>query len=79
MMVEQPALSTCLDIFKLLIPRVNFTNILCATFTHADPESAKKTDSLTLFFALLRSVCVKAAQKMLLKLPNNRNEGKEVK
>jgi len=35
---------------------------------HADPESAKKTDDLTVFFALLKSALVKAACKTLMKL-----------
>ncbi len=34
----------------------------------ADPKSAKKTDSLIVFFALLRLMCVKASSKMLVKL-----------
>jgi len=34
---------------------------------HADPKSAKETDSLTVFFVLLRSACVKAARKMFVK------------
>ena len=47
---------------------VNFTNILQAAFTHADPKSAKKTVKLSSFFALLGSACVKAAHRMLVKL-----------
>jgi len=35
---------------------------------HADPESAKKMDNLTVFFVLLGSVCVKAAHEMFMKL-----------
>ncbi len=34
----------------------------------ADPKSAKKTDNLTIFFALLGSARVKAAQRTLMKL-----------
>jgi hypothetical protein len=49
------------------IAGVNLINILRAAFTHADPNSAKKTDSLTVFFELLGSTGVKAACKMLLK------------
>ena len=52
-----------------------FTNILQAAFTHADPKSAKKTNKLCSFFALLGSVAMtrkyfsaKAAHKMLVKL-----------
>jgi len=33
--------------------RIDFTNILLKDFTFADPKSAKKTDGLTAFFALL--------------------------
>ena len=49
-------------------PRVNFTNILRAAFTRVDPKSAKKMLNLTVFFALLGSVRVKAACRMLVKL-----------
>jgi len=35
---------------------------------HADPKSAKNTDSLTVFFAFLESPCLKAACKTLMKL-----------
>ncbi len=31
------------------LPRFNFTKILCSGFRRADPKSAKKTDSLTVF------------------------------
>ncbi len=48
-------------------PGVNFTNSLCSTFMGTDPKSVKKTDSLTIFFALLGSACVKALRKMLVK------------
>ncbi len=41
---------------------VNFINILREAFACADPKSAKKTDSSTVFFVLLGSVC-----KMLVK------------
>jgi len=33
-------------------PGVNFINILQAAFTHADTESSKKTDDLTVFLRL---------------------------
>jgi len=46
-----------------LSPGVNCINVLQAAFTHADPESAKKIDNLTVFFALLGSAHAKAAQK----------------
>ena len=46
----------------------NFTNILPAAFVRADPKSAIKLLNLTVFFALLGSVRVKAARRMLVKL-----------
>ena len=49
-------------------PGVNFTNILQAAFTRADPKSAKKTVKLSSFFALFGSGHIKAARKMLVKL-----------
>ena len=49
-------------------PWVNFTNILRAAFTRADPQSAKKLLNLTVFFALLGSGRVKAACRTLVKL-----------
>ncbi len=45
---------------------VNFINVLHKPVTPADPKSVIKTDSLTAFFALLRSALVKAASKMLI-------------
>jgi len=42
--------------------------VLRAAFMHADPESAKKTDNLTVFFALLGSARAKAARRTLMKL-----------
>jgi hypothetical protein len=39
-----------------LIPGVNSINALHEAFPHTDPESAKKTDNLTVFFALSGSV-----------------------
>ena len=47
---------------------INFTNVLRAAFTFADPESAKKLLNLTVFFALLVSAGVKAAHRTLVKL-----------
>ncbi len=38
------------------------------SFTHADPKNAKRHWWLDCLFALLGSVCVKAACKMLVKL-----------
>ena len=49
-------------------PGVNFTNILRAAFTRADPKSAKKLLELNDFFSLLGSAPVKAAHRMLVKL-----------
>jgi hypothetical protein len=46
---------------------VNFANILRAAFTYPNPKSEKRTDNLTVFFALLGSARVKAAHKMLVK------------
>jgi len=43
-------------------PRVDFTNILLAAFTHADPKSAKKSDSLIVSCAF-GSAWVKALRK----------------
>jgi len=51
-----------------LTPVADFTNALCTVFMHADPKSAKKTDSLTVFFCVLGSSLVKAACKTLMKL-----------
>jgi hypothetical protein len=53
--------------YLLLKAEVNFTNILLKAFNRADPKSAKKTDSLSVFFALLGSAGVKALLKMLVK------------
>ncbi len=41
-------------------PKVNFTNILWASFTHADPKSAKNTDDLTVFFPFKDLCALKA-------------------
>jgi len=40
---------------------------LCPAFTCPDPKSAKKTDSLTVFVALLGSESVKVAPNMFIK------------
>jgi hypothetical protein len=47
---------------------VDFTNILHAAFRRADPISSKKTNGLTLFYAILGSALVNSASKMLVKL-----------
>ncbi len=52
----------------ILTPSVNFTNVLRAAFAHANHESAKKIDDLTVFFVLLGSARAKAACRTLMKL-----------
>ncbi len=47
---------------------VNFTKVLCAAITLLDPESVKKIDNLTVFFALLGSARVKVISRTLMKL-----------
>jgi len=49
-------------------PGVNFINILGAAFMRTDPESAKKTDNLTVFFSLLGSAHIKLARIVLVKV-----------
>ncbi len=49
-------------------PGLNFNKILQAAFTPADPKSAKKTDDLTVFFALLGSAHIEVARKTFVKL-----------
>jgi hypothetical protein len=49
-----------------LTPGVNFTNILHAAFTCADPKGAKETDGLNVFFAVLGSEYIKAGLKRLM-------------
>ncbi len=49
-------------------PWVNFTNIFFAAYNCAYPKRVKKTDSLTIFFALLGSGHIKASCKLLVKL-----------
>jgi len=46
---------------------------LQAAFLSADPKSVKKTDGLTVLFALLGSAFVKSALKMLMKLTAGRS------
>jgi len=41
---------------------------LRTAFMRSDPKSAKETDGLTIFFALLRSLRKKASRKMLAKM-----------
>jgi len=51
----------CKMLMKLTLG-VNFINVLWAAFTWADPKSAKKTDSLTVFFVLLGSARVNVGE-----------------
>ncbi len=55
-------------------PGVDFTNVLRKAFMSLDPKRANKTDSLTVFFALLESARVKASPKMLVKLTPARRQ-----
>jgi len=55
-----------------LTPGLNFINILRAAFARPDPERAKKTNNLTVYFALLGYACAKAAHRMLMKLTPER-------
>jgi len=51
-----------LDIMRArqqMMSRVNFINIQQAAYAHADPKSVKKTDNLTVFFALSGSMRAK--------------------
>jgi len=52
---------------------VGFTNILQAAFTCPDPNNAKNTVNLSVFFALLGSGFVKASWKMLVKFTLGRD------
>jgi len=47
---------------------INFIKDLRAAFAGADPKSAKKTDNLTVFFALSESARAQAARRTLMKL-----------
>ena len=57
---------------KTSTPGVNFTNILRAAFTREDPKIAKELLNLIVFFALLGSLCKKAARRTLVKLTTAR-------
>ena len=59
--IPQKTSTMCLE--KVAAAGVNFTNILRAAFTHADPKSAKKTVKSSIFFVLSGSKRVKAAHK----------------
>ncbi len=55
-------------VFCLFCSGVNFINILWAAFMCIDPQKCKKkTDNLTVFFALSGSEWVKPARKILVK------------
>jgi hypothetical protein len=53
-----------------LKPGVNFSNILCAAFTLL--KAPNDTADLTVFFALLGSMCIKAVSRMLMTLSPGR-------
>ncbi len=57
---------------KVGTPSVNFINALLEVYTHADPETAKKTVKLSVFIVLLGSAHAKAAHKTLMKSAPNR-------
>jgi len=50
------------------LPAINFINVLPAAFACADPESAKKTVKLSVYFMLSESERAKAASRTLIKL-----------
>ncbi len=49
-------------------PGLNFINILCTAFMHADLKSVKKTVKLSIFLTLLGSMSIKAVLRTLMKL-----------
>ncbi len=51
-----------------LTPEVNSRSVLCTALTPIDPKNTKATEELTVIFALLGSVSVKALNKTLMKL-----------
>jgi hypothetical protein len=56
-------LCICSNLEQVSISSTFYAQLLCAKI----PKSAKKTDNLSIFFALLESLFVKAASKMLMK------------
>ncbi len=56
------------DLVIGLSPGVNFIDILRAVFACAYPKCTKKTDNLTVIFALPGSVHAKTARRTLMKL-----------
>ena len=55
-------------IYVRYIPGVNFINVFTSSFHACRSEKCKKLLDLTVLFALLGSVHLKAAHKMLVKL-----------
>jgi len=57
--IECSTSALCREIFvwfcpsSRVSPGVNFINVLRAAFTLVDPESAKRTDNLSVFFIIL--------------------------
>jgi len=49
-------------------PGVNFINVLGAAFAYKDPESAKNSVKLSVFFGLSGSARAKAVPRTLMKL-----------
>ena len=54
-------------------PQVNFIYMFMSSFYACRSQKCKKLIELTLFFAVLGSVHVKAARKMLVKLTSRRH------
>jgi len=57
---------------QIFQPGVNFTNILRASFTHADPKRAKKQLHHQCLFSLLGYALIKTVCKTLVKLTTGR-------
>jgi len=62
------AKKAALKMLMKLTNGVDFTNILHAVFSFANPKSAKRQSSHPCLFAFLESACIKAAHKMFVKL-----------
>ncbi len=78
-----PAVSVVVVREVLVIPRldvivvkpgVNFTNVICIAFMHADSKSIKNTVKLIIFFMPSGSTSIKAAHRMLMKLTPERTQ-----
>jgi hypothetical protein len=76
--ISSMSLTTCLALCSSLTSQVAIiaegrcicsqgVNVYIAAFTQADSKSAKKTNSLTVFFVLLGSAHLKAVHKLLVK------------